>query len=274
MQAILFNLDELFLQAYLWHPAQRPNDVLLPGPLRSSLEVAWIASFDNCVIKSILKRHNRGSDEEVSEKDDEGHCPDDGGPVRGSHEAHGVLLPHHGNNLLLKRTNQIFVFLQVGSEQNHREEGKTKLHWHEEHHEESDDSECPFNNEHDPVNDSEDSQGVEEVEHIEDDDERVHLVLFHVRIGPVNHIDVLLFRLSIVNVIENSVHVPVVGYLRVVKLHEEENDDEQVSGDRQLMAVPFSVQSCLSLFQLLLIEVLGNHQFEEQDSSCIAETEK
>jgi len=110
------------------------------------------------------------------------------------------------------------------------------------------------------MNDSEDSQGIEEVEHVQDNDKGVHLVLLHVSVGPVNHINILLFRFSIVNIIENSIYVSIVGHLWVIELHDEEDDDEKISGNWQFITISFSIQFFLSFFQLLHAEVLGNHQ--------------
>ena len=55
----------------------------------------------SCVIESILKRHNRGCYEEVSEEDDKHHGPDDCEIEVVPHERHRVLLTHHCNDLLL-----------------------------------------------------------------------------------------------------------------------------------------------------------------------------
>lgn len=67
----------------------------------------------SCVIESILKRHNRSCNEEVSEKDDEDHRPDNSEVEVIPHERHRVLLTHHRNDLLFQPSNQSCVLGQV-----------------------------------------------------------------------------------------------------------------------------------------------------------------
>lgn len=78
---------------------------------------------------------------------------------------------------------------------------------------------------------SEDSERVQEVEHVQDDDHGVHLVLLQVGVGIEDHVNVLLFVATAVVVFEDRVDVLVVGHLRVVELQQEEDDDHGVSYD-------------------------------------------
>ena len=94
------------------------------------------------------------------------------------------------------------------------------------------------------MNNSEDSQRIEEVEHVQNDDQCVHLILLHVSIGPVNHINILFsFTLLVIIIIENWIYIPIIGHLRVIELHQEENDNKEISDNRQFIAISFSIQS-------------------------------
>tara|TARA_B110000285_G_C14995093_1_gene548381 strand:- start:616 stop:855 length:240 start_codon:yes stop_codon:yes gene_type:complete len=71
-------------------------------PLTGGGEIRRVPFDVSCFVESIFKRHDRGSDEEVSEEKNKDHRPDDREVEVVPHERHGVLLTHHSNNLLLK----------------------------------------------------------------------------------------------------------------------------------------------------------------------------
>ena len=78
---------------------------------------------------------------------------------------------------------------------------------------------------------SEDPQGAHQVENVEDDDKRVHLVLLHVVICEVHKFDVLLFHGVSVVIVQDGCKVVVVCQLRVPELQEESNNDQGVRAD-------------------------------------------
>ena len=109
---------KLSIHTNLWHPAAHPDDVFLPSPAASFLKITRISSFNNSVIKPILECDNRSSDEEIGKEDNKEHGPNNRRCITCPHKAHGVLLAHHGNDLLLQAGNQVLVLFEVWSEQN------------------------------------------------------------------------------------------------------------------------------------------------------------
>jgi len=104
---------------------------------------------------------------------------------------------------------------------------------------------------------SEDPQGAHQVENVEDDDKRVHLVLLHVVICEVHKFDVLLFHGVSVVIVQDGCKVVVVCQLRVPELQEESNNDQGVRADWATWWVPINLLVVLSLFLETLLELFG-----------------
>lgn len=54
------------------------------------------------------------------------------------------------------------------------------------------------------MNDSEDSQRAQKIENIDHDDERVHLILLHIQVCEMDHLDVLFLIVAFVIVLQNT----------------------------------------------------------------------
>ena len=81
------------------------------------------------------------------------------------------------------------------------------------------------------MHNSEDPESTQQVENVDHDNERVHLVLLHIQVGVVDHFDILLLVVAIVVVLQDSFDVVVVGLLGEVKLKHETDNDGGVSAD-------------------------------------------
>ena len=81
------------------------------------------------------------------------------------------------------------------------------------------------------MHNSEDPESTQQVENVDHDNERVHLVLLHIQVGVVDHFDILLLVVAIVVVLQDSFDVVVVGLLREVKLKHETDNDGGVCAD-------------------------------------------
>ena len=96
-------------------------------PVARVTEVLRVAPLAHRLVEASLERHDRGSDEEVGEENDEEHCPDDSKPVTVPHNRHAILLTHHNNQLLSKRAEHRVVIADVRSHDYAGEIGKAKL---------------------------------------------------------------------------------------------------------------------------------------------------
>ena len=81
------------------------------------------------------------------------------------------------------------------------------------------------------MHNSEDPESTQQVENVDHNNERVHLVLLHIQVGVVHHFDILLLVVAIVVVLQNSFDVVVVCLLREVKLKHETDNDGGVCAD-------------------------------------------
>lgn len=152
-----------------------------------------------------------------------------------------------------------------------REEREAKLQRNKEHHKYADDLERALYDKHDPVDYAEDSHGIQQIQHVEHDDERIHLVLVHVVVSVMGQLNVLFARMSHILVIENAVDIMIVGHLRKEKLYAEEDDDEKISEDRALGRLPVMRATC---FPRLLRLVLANFQLDEYNAIDVAQAEE
>ena len=173
-------------------------------PLTGGGEIRRVPFDVSCFVESIFKRHDRGSDEEVSEEKNKDHRPDDREVEVVPHERHGVLLTHHSNNLLLKSGDKGWVLGEVWTNEHQWQKGESYLHRDKQHHEKPNNVECPLDNQHQPVNHSEDSQRAQKIENIDHDDERVHLILLHIQVCEMDHLDVLFLIVAFVIVFQNT----------------------------------------------------------------------
>lgn len=64
------------------------------------------------------------------------------------------------------------------------------------------------------MHNSENSQGSQQVEYVQNDDQGVHLVLLKEIIGIMNHLNILLLVMALVIVIENGFNIMIIGLLR------------------------------------------------------------
>jgi hypothetical protein len=147
------------------------------------------------------------------------------------------LLTHHSNNLLLESSDQRTILVQVWPNKHVGKERESDLDRKKQHHEQADDREGSLNNDHDPVNDSEDSQSSKQVEHIQDNDQSVHLVLLEEVVRIVNHLYVLFLIMTLVVIVQNILDVVIVGLLGQYKLDEEAQDHHDIGGNGASLAV-------------------------------------
>ena len=120
---------------------------------------------------------------------------------------------------------------------NCREEGESNLQRHKHDQEEEDDIESLLDDEHDPVDQSEDAHGIDEVPHVKQNDETVLLVLLQVHISILHYVNVLLALNAIIIVVEDSIYIVIIGHLGHVKLQTEEEKNDEISHDRAVGTV-------------------------------------
>ena len=111
----------------------RPDNVLGLGPLTSFGKILGVTALLARLIESVLDAHDRRGKEEVREENDEDHGPHDCEAEAWSHETHGILLPHHCDDLHLGATNQGRVFAEVGTHEHVGQESEAELNGDQEH---------------------------------------------------------------------------------------------------------------------------------------------
>ena len=122
------------------------------------------------------------------------------------------MLSHHRDNLLLDSLQEPRILLEVWAYEDVAQKREPDLNWDEPHHEESDDVESSFDNQHNPMHQSEDPQRVHQIKNVQEDDDCVHLVLLCEIVCVVHHLDVLLFVMAFVVVVKDSLDVVVVRH--------------------------------------------------------------
>lgn len=106
------------------------------------------------------------------------------------------------------------------------------------------------------MNNSEDPQRTNEVENIDHDNERVHLILLHVQVSEVDHLNVLFLIMSFVVVLQQPCEVMIIGLLREVKLEHETNDDRGVCAYGATFRVP------LDFWRIVVLALYATHSLE------------
>lgn len=79
------------------------------------------------------------------------------------------------------------------------------------------------------MNNSEDSECTQKIENVDHYNECVHLVLLHIQVGVMDHLDVLFLIVAFEIVLKDACDIMVVCLLGEVKLHHEAADNGRVS---------------------------------------------